>query len=97
MRLLFSIFAGVLLCGDLLAQRDPARLTDGPMLGHVTSDSIRIWGRTSDPSEFQVRYGFIRASLNSLADNIPAEMVGGLLEVGLWQPASLPSPASSRS
>ena len=35
----------------------------------------------------QVRYAFIRASLNSLADNIPADMVGGLLKVKKWQPA----------
>ena len=31
-------------------QRDPIRLTHGPMLGMSTSHSIRVWGRTSDPS-----------------------------------------------
>ena len=35
----------------------PVRLTHGPMLGHVTSNSISIWARTSTPGEFQVRYG----------------------------------------
>ena len=63
MRFLVSIFAGVLLYGGLHAQRDPARLTDGPMLGHVTSDSIRIWGRTSDPSDCVVRYGVVGAEM----------------------------------
>lgn len=27
------------------------------MLGHVTKDSVRVWGRTSDPGSFLVRYG----------------------------------------
>ena len=39
------------------ADRDPIRLTHGPMLGHVTADSVRVWGRTSQPGQFQVRYG----------------------------------------
>ena len=39
------------------AERDPIRLTHGPMLGHVTSDSVRVWARTSDPGSFVVRYG----------------------------------------
>ena len=38
-------------------QRDPIRLTHGPMLGMSTSHSIRVWGRTSDPGPFYVRYG----------------------------------------
>ena len=40
---------------DLAAQRVP--ITHGPMLGHVTSDSISIWARTSTPGQFRVRYG----------------------------------------
>ncbi|MEO0352607.1 MAG: NB-ARC domain-containing protein, partial [Cyanobacteria bacterium P01_A01_bin.15] len=58
------------------------------------SDLARAWKLTlNNPLQanelipLQVRYAFIRASLNSLADNIPAAMVGGLLKVGLWQPA----------
>ncbi len=50
------ILCYILIISCLHAQRDPVRLTDGPMLGHVTSDSIRIWARTSDPAEFIVRY-----------------------------------------
>ncbi|MEO0739599.1 MAG: NB-ARC domain-containing protein, partial [Cyanobacteria bacterium J06649_12] len=59
-----------------------------------TSDLTRAWQLTLDNNleaneliPLQVRYAFIRASLNSLADNIPAVMVGGLLKVGRWKPA----------
>ena len=37
--------------------RDPIRLTHGPMLGKPTSDSVLVWGRTSDEGEFVVKYG----------------------------------------
>ena len=37
--------------------RDPIRLTHGPMLGMPTAHSVRVWGRTSDPGQFVVRYG----------------------------------------
>ncbi|MDV3348040.1 caspase family protein [Leptothoe sp. LEGE 181152] len=33
------------------------------------------------------RYALIRGSLNSLASNVPAEMVGGLVKHGFWQAA----------
>lgn len=39
------------------AQRDPIRLTHGPMLGKLTHDSVAVWGRTSDPGQFEVHYG----------------------------------------
>ena len=37
--------------------KDPPTVTHGPMLGHPSSDSIRVWARTSEPSTFDVRYG----------------------------------------
>ncbi len=37
--------------------RDPIRLTHGPMLGRAGSHSVTVWGRTSDPGEFVVHYG----------------------------------------
>ncbi|MGC6564008.1 MAG: alkaline phosphatase, partial [Akkermansiaceae bacterium] len=40
-----------------LGERDPIRLTQGPMLGHVTDSSVRVWARTSDPGEFTVKFG----------------------------------------
>ncbi|MEO1402358.1 MAG: NB-ARC domain-containing protein [Cyanobacteria bacterium J06635_1] len=33
------------------------------------------------------RYALIRTSINSLASNVPAELVGALVEKGVWQPA----------
>jgi phosphodiesterase/alkaline phosphatase D-like protein len=39
------------------AQRDPIRLTHGPMLGKLTDQSVAVWGRTSDPGQFEVHFG----------------------------------------
>ena len=49
------------------AARDPIRLTHGPMLGHPTSSSVRVWARTSDPGEFQVLYGTEEAKLELIS------------------------------
>ena len=49
------------------AARDPIRLTHGPMLGHPTSSSVRVWARTSDPGEFQVQYGTEEAKLDLIS------------------------------
>jgi alkaline phosphatase D len=46
----------LVVAGSVFAQA-PGRITHGPMLGHVTEDSVSIWVRTSTPSEFRVRYG----------------------------------------
>ncbi|MEO1523905.1 MAG: alkaline phosphatase D family protein [Planctomycetota bacterium] len=48
--------------------RDPIRLTHGPMLGDVTSDSIRVWARTSSPGSFEVRYGTEPDAMASVSD-----------------------------
>jgi alkaline phosphatase D len=45
-------------------RRDPIRLTHGPMLGMSTATSIRVWGRTSEPGPFYVRYGTTEANLD---------------------------------
>ena len=46
------------------AERDPIRLTHGPMLGRPTANSMLVWARTSDPGEFSVRYGIEENNLN---------------------------------
>ena len=68
-----TLFGSALLIGDSSAQsaRDPIRLTHGPMLGMVTSDSVRVWGRTSDEGEFEVRYGTVPEELD--ATSSPSE------------------------
>ena len=49
------------------AARDPMRLTHGPMLGNPTSDTVRVWGRTSDSGEFFVRYGVTEGKLAQIS------------------------------
>ena len=58
-RLLFLLMPVLLvaLVPGARAERDPIRLTHGPMLGNPTSNSVEVWVRTSDPGEFRVRYG----------------------------------------
>ena len=64
-------FLSVLLAFSALvsakAERDPIRLTHGPMLGHVTHDSVVVWGRTSDPGQFVVHYGPVPDNLNGIS------------------------------
>src|SRR5262245_10172164 len=50
------------------AQRDPIRLTHGPMLGRPTAHSMAIWGRTSDAGEFTVRYGTEASRLDQVSN-----------------------------
>lgn len=58
-RLCSCLFLVCVFQGSLAqAERDPIRLTHGPMLGRPTANSMRVWGRTSDPGEFVVHYGF---------------------------------------
>jgi len=51
------VFALSLVNSVAQAERDPIRLTHGPMLGMSTSSSVRVWARTSDAGEFVVHYG----------------------------------------
>ena len=44
--------------------RDPIRLTHGPMLGKPTTDSVLVWGRTSEEGEFVVKYGLAENALD---------------------------------
>ena len=66
MKIIFPLVF-TLLMSSLDAARDPIRLTHGPMLGHPTSSSVRVWARTSDSGEFQVLYGTEEAKLELLS------------------------------
>lgn len=55
--LLLTVFGNLVLSTQADAERDPIRLTHGPMLGQATAHSMGVWGRTSDPGEFVVHYG----------------------------------------
>ncbi|MGH9661300.1 MAG: alkaline phosphatase D family protein [Bryobacteraceae bacterium] len=56
----------VLLASPLVAQN--LLVTHGPLLGHVTSTQISIWGRTSRPGAFRVRYGTDPANLTRVSE-----------------------------
>ncbi|PZO47485.1 MAG: hypothetical protein DCF15_18965, partial [Phormidesmis priestleyi] len=66
----------------------------GKPVGFV-NDMGRAWTQAANnyeqtPSQTVVRlfrYALMRASLNSLASNVPAQLVGALVEKGIWQPA----------
>ena len=49
------LFLTLVASGFSLAQT--VNITHGPMLGHVTAESISIWARTSKPGQFHVHYG----------------------------------------
>jgi phosphodiesterase/alkaline phosphatase D-like protein len=58
----------VLMSTDLIGQN--VQITHGPMLGHVTSDSVWIWARTSSPGQFRVRYGFLPDRLDRVSNPV---------------------------
>jgi alkaline phosphatase D len=64
-RVLIVVLTAVTIA-DLTAQG--LRITHGPMLGHVTSDSIRIWARTASAGQFRVRYGTAPDRLDQISD-----------------------------
>ena len=51
-------------------QAQASSITHGPILGHVTSTEISIWGRTARPGEFRIRYGVNEGNLDQLSDPI---------------------------
>ena len=53
---------------NLVAQRDPIRLSHGPMLGQPTAHSMLVWARTSDPGEFRVAYGTSATNMDKRSD-----------------------------
>ena len=57
----------LLLASAASAERDPIWLTHGPMLGQPTAHSMAVWGRTSDPGEFEVHFGLSPDQLNQVS------------------------------
>jgi phosphodiesterase/alkaline phosphatase D-like protein len=55
--LLTTLILVVMTTSSVHAERDPIRLTHGPMLGNPTAHSMVVWGRTSDAGQFTVHYG----------------------------------------
>jgi len=53
---------------NVLVTAQQVHVTHGPMLGHVTSDSIRVWARTSRPAKVVVRYGVEKVKLDRVSE-----------------------------
>src|SRR5262245_2678181 len=60
--IIFSVVCAT--ASPVFAQRETLRLTHGPMLGKPTASSISVWGRTSEPGPFVVRYGTVGGRLD---------------------------------
>lgn len=54
MRILMAMVYSLLVSSCCLAA---PQVSHGPMLGGVTHDQIRVWARTSEPTQFRVWYG----------------------------------------
>lgn len=62
----------VVACAAQLAvAQDPPTMTHGPMLGRPTAASMAVWARTSEPAEFEVRYGTSENSLDQRVSSTP--------------------------
>ncbi|MCH1508443.1 MAG: metallophosphoesterase family protein [Akkermansiaceae bacterium] len=59
-----ALFLCLSLSAPAQVHRDPIRLTHGPMLGKPTTDSVLVWGRTSEEGEFVVKYGLAENALD---------------------------------
>lgn len=78
-----------LMAMPVLADRDPIRLTHGPMLGNPTAHSMSVWCRTSDPGEFVVRYGTDEERMDEVSE--PATTTIGHDNTGAAQLTKLKS------
>ncbi len=63
----YLLFLACVTMGIAQADRDPTRLTHGPMLGQPTAHTMKVWARTSDPAEFTVRYGTTESHLDQVS------------------------------
>lgn len=54
----------------LAGETEPPTLTHGPLLGHPSANSMRVWGRTSMPAAFSVRYGTDPARLDTESESV---------------------------
>ena len=51
------------MCGGAVGANAPV-ITHGPLLGEVTSTSVRVWARTNEPATLEFRFGKDSASLD---------------------------------
>ena len=70
----FSFLIGVLCLQLGTAAAADITLTHGPILGRLGADEIGIWGRTSEPGSFQVRFGTGAGNLDQLSDPVQTRL-----------------------
>lgn len=66
--------AGLVLCLVMTAGPTAAEVTHGPMLGHVTESSVRVWVRTDHPERVTIRCGENETSLTAASTEIETEL-----------------------
>ena len=62
----------LLFCGGAAGANAPV-ITHGPLLGEVTSTSVRVWARTNEPATIEFHYGKDSASLDGRSDMIQTD------------------------
>ena len=64
--------ASLLLFGGAVGANAPV-ISHGPLLGEVTSTSVRVWARTNEPATIEFRYGKDSASLDGVSEKVQTE------------------------
>lgn len=64
----------ILSVSNLTVAAEAVQVSLGPMLGRVTSESIRVWVRTSAPAKFVVRYGTDKNKLDQVSDTAETKL-----------------------
>jgi len=64
--------ANLLMCGGAVGANAPV-ITHGPLLGEVTSTSVRVWARTNEPATLEFRFGKDSASLDGVSEKVQTE------------------------
>jgi alkaline phosphatase D len=62
-KLFLFLFLAIVASCTTQVNENQLPLTHGPLLGGVTSSSVKVWGRTATPDQFYVRYGKSRDQL----------------------------------
>ena len=62
----------LLFCGGAVGANAPV-ITHGPLLGEVTSTSVRVWARTNESATIEFRYGKDSASLDGVSEKVQTE------------------------
>ncbi|MEX0715531.1 MAG: alkaline phosphatase D family protein [Planctomycetaceae bacterium] len=87
-----TLLVGVSSIEAIAADNEPASLIGGPMVGHTTDGSVRIWARSTKPAELVVAVG-TKADLGDAVKSQPVRLevendLAGVADVAGLQPAT---------